>query len=583
MVWWLCVVSSFGVWVCSVFRLVLCIVWCIFSNVLGCRLNLFRFSVSSSGVIWVLLVILLQIVIGMWWCVLVLIIICSSCSMVGCSGEYSLFSVLLLWLVVSRYCIRLLVLIDRKLIRLMKFFSVSVVVGILIIVFSGMWLDIMWFLLCSCLVSLSMCWCMVSSFLWVLIIGISMCSLLYVDVCRIVCSWVLVIFGCVSERCILCRLSVGFFLLFRVRLVWLVLFVFRFSVCMVIGCLFMFSVVLWQVWNCFFLFGSLLCCRNRNLVWYRLSFCVFSVCVWVMFFSDLVLVSRVMLIWLWVWLGLLCRWLSLCCLCVCFFSWMWQFCRLLVCGLMVMLLLVLLMISMLLLVMWLSSCGMLMIRGRCRLCVRIVLCDSVLLVVVMMLIMFCVCSCVNLEGVMLLQIRILLVRFFIVDGCLGCRKVWMCLIIWLRLFMWFFRQVLFMLLKILVRWLCCRCKVQLVLYGLLWISLFRLYSSLGLFSSSVCRLRNLFIFWFRVLCRCWCSLCIFVCVVFSVWCRCVSLVLIWWVVMCCLVIFSVCGSCMCVWFIVVLCVVLWLVSSCIGCWLEGIWLVCVCGMFSCFC
>lgn len=63
--------------------------------------------------------------------------------------------------------------------------------------------------------------------------------------CRIVCSWVLVILGWVSDRCILCRFNVGFFLLFRVSLVWLVLFVFRFRVWMVMGWLFMLSVVLW--------------------------------------------------------------------------------------------------------------------------------------------------------------------------------------------------------------------------------------------------------------------------------------------------------------------------------------------------
>lgn len=72
------------------------------------------------------------------------------------------------------------------------------------------------------------------------------------------------------------------------------------------------------------------------------------------------------------------------------------------CGLMVMVLLLLFMISMLLLVIFCSVLGMLMISGRCRLCVRIVLCDSVLLSVVMMLIMLCVCNCVSLDGVMLL-------------------------------------------------------------------------------------------------------------------------------------------------------------------------------------
>lgn len=102
----------------------------------------------------------------------------SRCIIVGCSGEYSLFMVLLLWLVVSRYCIRLLVLIDRKLIRLMKFFSVMVVVGILIMVLNGMCLVILWFLVCSSLVCLFKCWCIVSIFLWVFIIGIRMCSLL---------------------------------------------------------------------------------------------------------------------------------------------------------------------------------------------------------------------------------------------------------------------------------------------------------------------------------------------------------------------------------------------------------------------
>lgn len=59
MLWWFCVCSSLGVIVCSIDRLLLWMVWWIFSRVFGCRLNLVSFSVSSRGVMCGLSVILL--------------------------------------------------------------------------------------------------------------------------------------------------------------------------------------------------------------------------------------------------------------------------------------------------------------------------------------------------------------------------------------------------------------------------------------------------------------------------------------------------------------------------------------------
>lgn len=126
-----------------------------------------------------------------------------------------------------------------------------------------------------------------------------------------------------------------------------------------------------------------------------------------------------------------------------------------------------------------------------------------------------------------------------------------------------------------------------MLYGLLWISLFSLNSSFGLFSSSVCRLRNLLVFWFSVLCSCWCRLCILLWVVFIVLCSCLSLVFILVVGMCCLVIFSMCGRWICVCLSVLLCEVLWLFSSIVLDVVCDVVLVVGCdgcfGMFSCFC
>lgn len=122
---------------------VLCIRWgwfvcricCLmFSSCDGCIENLVRFMFSSRCVMVVLLVILLYIEIGLfvWWVLWMVCVI--NCSIVGCSGLYRCVIVLLVWLMVSVYWIRLFVLIERKFMWCKNIGRISMVVGILIMV-----------------------------------------------------------------------------------------------------------------------------------------------------------------------------------------------------------------------------------------------------------------------------------------------------------------------------------------------------------------------------------------------------------------------------------------------------------------